>query len=93
MSSSNILLRRRKRLRAQTGNPAYQSEAEIESPSENLAIRIVKDMGNNLKLACLDPVILFVNMHTMLVYGVLYLWVEFFPFGNLSFRCVLPMLY
>ncbi|KAL6232690.1 hypothetical protein BDW75DRAFT_247031 [Aspergillus navahoensis] len=78
--SSNILLRRAKNLRAQTGNPAYQSEAEIESPSENLAQRIVKDMGNDLKLACLDPVILFVNMHTMLVYGVLYLWFEFFPF-------------
>ncbi|OJJ86670.1 uncharacterized protein ASPGLDRAFT_33565 [Aspergillus glaucus CBS 516.65] len=79
-SPSNILLRRAKRLRAQTGNPAYQSEAEIEPPSENLAVRIVKDMGSNLKLSCLDPVILFVNMHTMLVYSVLYLWFEFFPF-------------
>ncbi|KAJ5876042.1 MFS transporter [Penicillium soppii] len=78
--SSNILLRRAERLRAQTGNLAYQSEAEIQSPSENLAVRIVKDMGNDLKLAFLDPVILFVNMHTMLVYGVLYLWFEFFPF-------------
>ncbi|OKP02895.1 Caffeine resistance protein 5 [Penicillium subrubescens] len=78
--SSNILLRRAKRLREQTGNPAYQSEAEIQSPSENLALRIVKDMGNDIKLACLDPVILFVNVHTMLVYGVLYLWFEFFPF-------------
>ncbi|WVO17501.1 hypothetical protein L204_105194 [Cryptococcus depauperatus] len=78
--SSNILLRRAKRLRAQTGNPAYQSEAEIQSPNENFAVRIVKEMGNDLKLACLDPVILFVNLHTMLVYGVLYLWFEFFPF-------------
>ncbi|KAM3499453.1 hypothetical protein MY10362_007284 [Beauveria mimosiformis] len=77
--ASNILLRRAKRLRAQTGNPAYQSETEIQ-PGENLAARIVKDIGNDLKLACLDPVILFVNLHTMLVYGVLYLWFEFFPF-------------
>ncbi|KAJ5120638.1 MFS transporter [Penicillium bovifimosum] len=78
--SSNILLRRAKRLREQTGNPAYHTEAEIQSPSEYLALRIVKDMGNDIKLACLDPVILFVNVHTMLVYGVLYLWFEFFPF-------------
>lgn len=77
-------MRRAKRLRAQTGSPAYQSEAEIQSPSQSLAVRIVMDMGNDLKLACLDPVILFVNMHTMLVYGVLYLWFEFFPFGKLS---------
>ncbi|KAM3551638.1 hypothetical protein MY1884_007620 [Beauveria asiatica] len=83
--ASNILLRRAKRLRAQTGNPAYQSETEMQ-PSENLAARIVKDIGNELKLACLDPVILFVNLHTMLVYGVLYLWFEFFPFGKLSSR-------
>ncbi len=76
-------MRRAKQLRAQTGNPTYQSEAEIQSPSQNLAVRIVKDMGNDLKLACLDPVILFVNLHTMLVYGVLYLWFEFFPFGKL----------
>ncbi|CEL03908.1 Putative Synaptic vesicle transporter SVOP and related transporters [Aspergillus calidoustus] len=78
--SENILLRRAKRLREQTGNPAYYSEAEIQSPTTNLALRIVKDMGDDLKLACLDPVILFVNMNTMLVYGVLYLWFEFFPF-------------
>jgi DHA1 family multidrug resistance protein-like MFS transporter len=83
-SSSNILLRRAERLRAQTGNPAYGSITEMESPSENLAVRIVKDMGNDLQLACLDPVILFVNLHTMLVYGVLYLWFEFFPFGKLG---------
>lgn len=76
-------MRRAKRLRAQTGNPAYQSEAEILSPSQNLAVRIVMDMRDDLKLACMDPVILFVNLHTMLVYGVLYLWFEFFPFGKL----------
>jgi DHA1 family multidrug resistance protein-like MFS transporter len=65
----------------------------MESPSENLAVRIVKDMGNDLQLACLDPVILFVNLHTMLVYGVLYLWFEFFPFGKLgSDRRILSML-
>lgn len=51
-------------------------------------------MGNDLKLAFSDPVILFVNMHTMLLYGVLYLWFEFFPFGNLNPpQCILPALY
>ena len=30
----------------------------------------------------MDPVILLVNIHTMLIYGVLYLWFEFFPFGK-----------
>ncbi|KAK6837411.1 hypothetical protein RU639_001693 [Aspergillus parasiticus] len=66
--SENIFLRRAKRHPEQTDNPAYHSEAEIQSPTENLALCIVKDMGDDLKLACLDPVILFVNMNTMLVY-------------------------
>lgn len=30
----------------------------------------------------MDPVILFVNIHTMLIYGILYLWFELFPFGK-----------
>ena len=29
-----------------------------------------------------DPVILFMNIHTMSVYGIIYLWFEFFPFGK-----------
>lgn len=78
---SNILLRRAQRLRDQTGNPAYQSQADIDTPQSNLAIRIVKQTMDDFKLSCMDPVILFVNMHTMLIYGVLYLWFEFFPFG------------
>ncbi|KAI2852088.1 hypothetical protein CBS147343_8173 [Aspergillus niger] len=46
----------------------------------NLAVRIVRQTVDDFKLSCTDPVILFVNMHTMLIYGILYLWFEFFPF-------------
>ncbi|KAE8372010.1 major facilitator superfamily domain-containing protein [Aspergillus bertholletiae] len=77
---SNILLRRAQRLRNQTGNSFYQSQADIDTPESNLAVRIVKQAAGDFKLSCVDPVILFVNMHTMLIYGVLYLWFEFFPF-------------
>lgn len=79
---SNILYRRAKRRRAQTGNPAYRSQAEIDTPKMNLATRIGKQTVDDFKLSCMDPVILFVNMHTMLIYGVLYLWFEFFPYGE-----------
>lgn len=79
---SNILYRRARRLRAQTGNPAYQSQADIDTPKINLAMRIAKQTIDDFKLSCMDPVILFVNMHTMLIYGILYLWFEFFPYGE-----------
>ncbi|EAW13224.1 MFS transporter [Aspergillus clavatus NRRL 1] len=77
---SNILSRRARRLRIRTGNPAYQSRAESIATEGNLAVRIAKQTIDDFKLSCTDPVILFVNMHTMLIYGVLYLWFEFFPF-------------
>ncbi|GFF22544.1 caffeine resistance protein 5 [Aspergillus udagawae] len=78
--NANILLRRAQRLRRQTGNSAYRSQAELNTPEANLAVRIMKQTIDDFKLSCMDPVILFVNMHTMLIYGVLYLWFEFFPF-------------
>ncbi|KAG2413629.1 hypothetical protein HFD88_002818 [Aspergillus terreus] len=78
--NANILLRRAQRLRRRTGNPAYRSQAELDTPVANLAVRIIRQTIDDFKLSCMDPVILFVNLHTMLIYGVLYLWFEFFPF-------------
>ena len=43
---------------------------------------IFEQIVNDLKISCMDPVIIFVNIHTMLIYGILYLWFEFFPFGK-----------
>ncbi|KAB8077010.1 major facilitator superfamily domain-containing protein [Aspergillus leporis] len=57
-----------------------ECQAGIESQEANLAVRIMKQTVDDFKLSCIDPVILFVNMHTMLIYGILYLWFEFFPF-------------
>lgn len=79
---TNILYRRARRLRIQNGNPAYQIQADIDIPKGNLVTRIIKQTIDDFKLSCMDPVVLFVNMHTMLIYGVLYLWFEFFPFGK-----------
>lgn len=43
---------------------------------------ILKQTVNDFRISCMDPVIIFVNIHTMLIYGILYLWFEFFPFGK-----------
>lgn len=60
---TNILSRRAGRLRALTGNPAYQSQADIDTPKMNLAMRIAKQTVDDFKLSCMDPVILFVNAY------------------------------
>ncbi|KAH7273204.1 major facilitator superfamily domain-containing protein [Fusarium solani] len=41
---------------------------------------VARQTVDDFKLSCMDPVILFVNIHTMLIYGILYLWFELFPF-------------
>ncbi|KZN83571.1 Caffeine resistance protein [Penicillium chrysogenum] len=78
--SSNILLRRAQRLREHTGNPLYRSKSEMDTPTTSFGAMIFKQTVDDLKLSCMDPVIIFVNIHTMLIYGILYLWFEFFPF-------------
>lgn len=45
-------------------------------------MRLVNQTIEDFKLSIADPVILFVNIDTMLIYGVLYLWFEFFPYGK-----------
>jgi DHA1 family multidrug resistance protein-like MFS transporter len=81
--SSNILRRRAQRLRKESDKP-QQAQLALESavPTLNFLLGIVYQIVDDLTLSCTDPVILFVNIHTMLIYGILYLWFEFFPFGE-----------
>ena len=86
--ASNILRRRAQRLKEQSDK--QQAQAPLESAT-SLAGFFLKSVMHqtveDLKLSCVDPVVLFINIHTMLIYGVLYLWFEFFPFGK---RQLLP---
>lgn len=54
------------------------------SSLSSFASQVSKQIVDDFKLSCTDPVVLFVNIHTMLIYGILYLWFEFFPFGACS---------
>ncbi|KAF2814231.1 MFS general substrate transporter [Mytilinidion resinicola] len=76
---SNILRRRAQRLREQSDKPQAQLPLESAAP-RNIFVDIVHQTIDDFKLSCMDPVVLFVNIHTMLIYGILYLWFEFFPF-------------
>jgi DHA1 family multidrug resistance protein-like MFS transporter len=79
--SSNILLRRAQRIRRQTGDLTYRSQSEVHAPTTDFFSMLLKQTVDDLKLSCMDPVILFINIQTMFIYGILYLWFEFFPFG------------
>ena len=79
--SSNILRRRAQRLRKQSDRPPAQLPLESAVP-RGIFLDIVHQTIDDFKLSCIDPVILCVNIHTMLIYGILYLWFELFPFGK-----------
>ncbi|KAK1764195.1 SCR1 protein [Phialemonium atrogriseum] len=78
--SLNILHRRARRHQVQCDKPNDRYQAETHSKGPNFFLDIVYQTIDDFKLSCMDPVILLVNIHTMLIYGVLYLWFEFFPF-------------
>ena len=79
--SSNILRRRAQRLRERSDEPQAGFPLESAVP-RNFFLDIVSQTIDDFKLSFMDPVILFVNIHTMLIYGILYLWFELFPFGK-----------
>jgi DHA1 family multidrug resistance protein-like MFS transporter len=77
--TSNILLRRAKRLRKLTGNLRLQAQSEIDqrnlTASGILASALIKPVEIMLK----DPAILFVNIYTAFFYGTYYTFFEVFP--------------
>ncbi|RFU31158.1 hypothetical protein B7463_g5175, partial [Scytalidium lignicola] len=55
-------------------------QSEIDMKGLSITKSISKQIIEDFKMSFADPIILFVNLHTMLIYGVLYLWFEFFPY-------------
>lgn len=78
-SSANILTRKAARLRKRTGNPHLRSPAEVAGsktpPSELLRMVFLRPYT----LMVTEPIILAIDVHIGLVYGILYLWFEAFP--------------
>ncbi|TFY50405.1 hypothetical protein EVG20_g11539, partial [Dentipellis fragilis] len=81
-SYTNILHRRARRFRLETNDPSHLSQGEIDASetSRSFLQSIAKQLVDDMMLAFVDPIILCINLHTMLLYGLLYLWFEFFPF-------------
>jgi MFS transporter, DHA1 family, multidrug resistance protein len=78
----NILLRRARKLRRETGDNTICSQSEVDTESPSISLRIAKQVVRDFKMSFADPIIIFVNLYTMLIYGVLYVWFEFFSFGK-----------
>lgn len=79
-SSSNILYRRTVRIRALTNNPRVKCEPEIEA--EGMSGKEIGMMVfvRPFTLSFTEPICFLLNLYLALIYGLLYLWFESFPF-------------
>ena len=78
-STSNILLRRAKRLRAKCGNPNMKSQSEIDQASMSVSDTAIFYLWKPWQITVLDPAVLFTSVYTALVYGIFYSFFEVFP--------------
>jgi len=78
-SSSNILYRRAARLRKVTGNPHLKTKGEIFSDGLTGKELALMTFVRPFTLSFTQPIVLGINLHIGLVYGILYLWFEAFP--------------
>lgn len=78
-SSANILYRRAKRLRKVTGNPNLRTKGEIMSANLTSKELAMMTFVRPFVLSFTEPIVLGINFHIGLVYGILYIWLEAFP--------------
>lgn len=78
-SSSNILLRRAKRLRALNGGNQLKAQSEIDQGNMKIGSVIWSSIVIPLEISIKDPAILFTNVYTALQYGIYYSFFEVFP--------------
>lgn len=77
-SSTNILLRRARRLRKRTGNENLKSQGEIESAKMEPKQVIKNTLLMPILLSFTEPICFFLNLYIGLVYAILYVWIESF---------------
>ena len=78
-SSANILYRRTRRLRKQTGNDKLRCEPELIGETmtgKEIALMV---LVRPFTLSVMEPICFFLNIYIALVYAILYLWFESFP--------------
>lgn len=78
-SSSNILLRRAKRLRLRTGNSRFQAQSEIDQANLTSRDVAIDALVRPFQLMLMDPSIAFTAIYTAIIYGIFYSFFEAFP--------------
>ncbi|KAL7422081.1 GTPase-activating protein [Cryptotrichosporon argae] len=78
-SSTNILVRRARRLRKLTGNDKLRSEGEIQSEQMTSNEIVQMTLVRPFSMTFTEPIILAIDLYIGLVYAILYSFFESFP--------------
>jgi len=79
-SASNILYCRARRLRKATGNPSIMSAPEIAVATMSRRALAVGVLVRPFTLNFQEPIVFALNVYIGLIYALLYIWFESFPF-------------
>lgn len=78
-SSTNILVRRAKRLRKLTGNDELRSAGEVAQAQMTGREVAMMTLVRPFLLTAVEPMVFLLNLQIGLVYAILYAWLEAFP--------------
>ncbi|CCF58161.1 hypothetical protein KAFR_0D05140 [Kazachstania africana CBS 2517] len=78
-SPDNILYRRAKRLRKQTGDNRYYTKQERIDSQIKISDFLVRTLYKPFKIIVQEPIVLVFNIYLSLAYGAFYLFFEAFP--------------
>ena len=83
-SEANILYRRAKRLRKATGDDRLRSQSEIDAAQYATKDHMIV-LGRAFTITFTEPIVFFIDLYTLLIYGILFTWFESFPlvFGDI----------
>lgn len=79
-SAANILYERAKRIRRVTGDNRFKSKSEIDVATHTTKGQLIF-LGRAFTLTFTEPIVFLMHLYTALVYGLLFIWFESFPFA------------
>jgi MFS family permease len=75
-----LLTRRAKKMRKETGDNKYVTEAELDTRPFGQRLRIF--LIRPLQLLFLEPIVLFISIYMSVLYGLLYMFFIAYPIGK-----------
>ncbi|CCH45765.1 Benomyl/methotrexate resistance protein [Wickerhamomyces ciferrii] len=75
-----ILNEKAERLRRLTGNPNIVVQQDIDSKNQTVSESIREILWRPIEIGIFEPVILLINIYISILYAIMYLWFEAFPY-------------